>query len=419
MKKYTYKHLAIYTALAMTLSATTPGMVSFAEEAKKSSSVTAIVEAVSVASTTKSSETKASSSKAKETANASEDTVDSTIEETKASKSSSTDSKSTKTSAAETSAANSGSDKAETTAASSTEASSTSTSATSASSEEVLLEIGDGPVDDAELGITSDEDLAALTDGSMIPEYNITSIDETTSNVVTENYAVAKDSSAAETTTETSSVSGSEDKLLEIADDVDEFSAFKTTVSKVAESVTNFVSNLTGRSTGTTSVTANPSGSDDTVIAANTAPSSETTSVVSAPKKTVNAGTAVPTIATTASRQALINYAKQFLGNPYVYGGTSLTEGADCSGFVQQIFKNFGIKTGRSSRDQIENAQSITFEELQPGDLVFYASGDYVNHVAIYAGDGVIIHAANSRTGICTGRYDYREPYAYGRFINN
>lgn len=419
MKKYTYKHLAIYTALAMTLSATTPGMVSFAEEAKKSSSVTAIVEAVSVASTTKSSEAKASSSKAKETANASEDTVDSTIEETKASKSSSTDSKSTKTSAAETSAANSGSDKAETTAASSTEASSTSTSATSASSEEVLLEIGDGPVDDAELGITSDEDLAALTDGSMIPEYNITSIDETTSNVVTENYAVAKDSSAAETTTETSSVSGSEDKLLEIADDVDEFSAFKTTVSKVAESVTNFVSNLTGRSTGTTSVTANPSGSDDTVIAANTAPSSETTSVVSAPKKTVNAGTAVPTIATTASRQALINYAKQFLGNPYVYGGTSLTEGADCSGFVQQIFKNFGIKTGRSSRDQIENAQSITFEELQPGDLVFYASGDYVNHVAIYAGDGVIIHAANSRTGICTGRYDYREPYAYGRFINN
>ncbi len=403
----------------MTLSATAPGMVSFAEEAKKSSSVTAIVEAVSVASTTKSSETKASSSKAKENANASEDTVDSTIEETKASKSSSTASKSTKTSATETSAANSGSDKTETTAASSTEASSTSTSATSASSEEVLLEIGDGPVDDAELGITSDEDLAALTDGSMIPEYNITSIDETTSNVVTENYAVAKDSSATETTTETSSASGSEDKLLEIADDVDEFSAFKTTVSKVAESVTNFVSNLTGRSTGTTSATANPSGSDDTVIAANTAPSSETTSVVSAPKKTVNAGTAVPTIATTASRQALINYAKQFLGNPYVYGGTSLTDGADCSGFVQQIFKNFGIKTGRSSRDQIENAQSITFEELQPGDLVFYASGDYVNHVAIYAGDGVIIHAANSRTGICTGKYDYREPYAYGRFINN
>ena len=419
MKKYTYKHLALYTALAMTLSATTPGMVSFAEEAKKSSSVTAIVEAVSVASTTKSSETKASSSKAKENANASDDTADSTIEETKASKSSSTASKSTKTSATETSAANSGSDKTETTAASSTEASSTSTSATSASSDEVLLEIGDGPVDDAELGITSDEDLAALTDGSMIPEYNITSIDETTSNVVTENYAVAKDSSAAETTTETSSASGSEDKLLEIADDVDEFSAFKTTVSKVAESVTNFVSNLTGRSTGTTSATANPSGSEDTVIAANTAPSSETTSVVSAPKKTVNAGTAVPTIATTASRQALINYAKQFLGNPYVYGGTSLTEGADCSGFVQQIFKNFGIKTGRSSRDQIENAQSITFEELQPGDLVFYASGDYVNHVAIYAGDGVIIHAANSRTGICTGKYDYREPYAYGRFINN
>ena len=359
MKNITYKHIALYTALAMTLSNLTPGMVSYAEEAKKSSSVTAIVEAVSVASTTESTETSAANSKS----------------------------------------------------------SSTTTSAASSSSEEVLLEIGDGPVDDAELGITSDEDLAALTDGSMIPEYNITSIDETTSNVVTENYAVAKDSSAAETTVETSAVSGSEDKLLEIADDVDEFSAFKTTISRVAESVTNFVSSITGQtnSTGGTSAT---SGSDDT-IAANNAPSPETTSVVSAVKKVVNAGTAVPTIATTASRQALINYAKQFLGNPYVYGGTSLTDGADCSGFVQQIFKNFGIKTGRSSRDQIENAQSITFEELQPGDLIFYSSGDYVNHVAIYAGDGVIIHAANSRTGICTGRYDYREPYAYGRFINN
>ena len=357
MKNITYKHIALYTALTITISSLTPGMVSYAEEAEKSSSVTAIVEASSSASTAKTTESKASSSKTKE------------------SKSSSTSS--------------------------------------SDSSGEVLLEIGDGPVDDAELGITSDEDLAAITDGSMIPEYNITSIDETTSNVVTENYAVAKDSGAKETITETSSVSGSEDKLLEIADDVDDFSAFKTKVSNMADDFTSFVSNITGQSGNSTT-----SGSDDT-IAVNNAPSSETTSIVSAVNKVVNAGTAVPTIATTASRQALINYAKQFLGNPYVYGGTSLTDGTDCSGFVQQIFKYFGIKTGRSSRDQIENAQSITFEELQPGDLIFYASGDYVNHVAIYAGDGVIIHAANTRTGICTGRYDYREPYAYGRFINN
>ena len=402
MKKRTFKHLAIYTALAMTLSSLTPGMISYAEEAKKASSVTAIVEAVSTASAsdTTGAKTSSKSSAASEAKASAESASGSTEKETQASSSS----KAVKTEAAETSASSSES--------SSTTASSTTTS------EEVLIEIGDGPVDDAELGITSDEDLAALTDGSMIPEYNITSIDETSSNVVTENYVVAKDSSAAETTMETSAVSGSEDQLLEIADDVDEFSAFKTAVSKVAEGVGNFVSAITGKSNGSASEKNGSSGSDDT-IAANNAPSSETTSVVSAPKKTVNAGTAVPAIATTASRQALINYAKQFLGNPYVYGGTSLTEGADCSGFVQQIFKNFGIKTGRSSRDQLENAQSITFEQLQPGDLVFYSSGDYVNHVAIYAGDGVIIHAANSRTGICTGRYDYREPYAYGRFINN
>lgn len=124
-------------------------------------------------------------------------------------------------------------------------------------------------------------------------------------------------------------------------------------------------------------------------------------------------------VVTTAKRIELINYAKQFLGNPYVYGGTSLTKGADCSGFTQAIFAKFGITTGRTSRDQYAKAQKISKAELKPGDLIFYASGSYINHVAIYCGNNIIIHAANKSTGIATGNAFYREPYGYGRFIND
>lgn len=340
---------------------------------------------------------------------------------TSSSKSSNSSSGSASTSSSKSNSSSTGSASTSTSTSVSNASSTAGTTASSSTSGEVLLEIGDGPVDDAELGITSDADIAALTDGSMIPEYNITSISETSSNVVTNDYTVAEDSSISETVAETSASSGT-DELIEVVDDVDDFSAFKTTYNTVSQGLSNMVSSIIGKSSTSSSTT----DSSDT-IAVNEVPSSETTSIVSSIVSAVTGSSSsksssspsVPTIATTASRQALINYAKQFLGNPYVFGGTSLTDGADCSGFVQQIFKHFGITTGRSSRDQIEKSQAITFEELQPGDLVFYSSGDYVNHVAIYAGDGVIIHAANSRTGICTGRYDYREPYAYGRFLDN
>lgn len=386
MKRSAYKYLALYTAFTISAGTMTPGIVSYADTKNSSGSTTAIIEAAETASQ---SETISSSESTSAENTVTETVSDNTTTDISASKSSSG---------------------SETTSAG---------TSTSASTNEILLEIGDGPVDDAELGITSDADIAALTDGSMIPEYNITSINETTSNIVTNDYAVAEDSGIKESTTETSSSNG-EDKLIEIVDNVDDFSIFKSALNKVAQGVNNIVSTITGKTQSETGA----SDSSDT-IAVNEAPSRETTSVVSAADAAANgpsaksgSGVSVPTIATTKSRQEIINYAKQFLGNPYVYGGTSLTDGSDCSGFVQQIFKHFGVTTGRSSRDQIEKAQSITFEELQPGDVIFYASGDYVNHVAIYAGDGVIIHAANARTGICTGKYNYREPYAYGRFIN-
>jgi len=123
---------------------------------------------------------------------------------------------------------------------------------------------------------------------------------------------------------------------------------------------------------------------------------------------------------TTRARQSLISFAMQFVGNPYVWGGTSLTNGCDCSGFVQEVFRHFGIITGRTSRDQYANCVYLKGQEVMPGDLIFYADETgYINHVAIYAGNYMIVHAANRKAGIKVNRYDYKRPYAYGRFIAN
>ena len=119
-----------------------------------------------------------------------------------------------------------------------------------------------------------------------------------------------------------------------------------------------------------------------------------------------------------ATRTAIVAYAKQFLGNPYVYGGTSLTNGADCSGFTQSVFAHFGITTGRSSRDQADKGKEISLSAIQPGDLLFYASGSTINHVAIYIGDGKIIHSSNPTTGITITKYNYRTPCKAVTFLD-
>ena len=110
-------------------------------------------------------------------------------------------------------------------------------------------------------------------------------------------------------------------------------------------------------------------------------------------------------------RVDLVEYAKQFLGNPYVWGGTSLTKGADCSGFVLSVYKKYGIKLTHSSRAQANEGTKISASELLPGDLVFYAnSSGTINHVAIYIGGGQVIHASNPKTGIRISKYNYRTP---------
>ena len=106
------------------------------------------------------------------------------------------------------------------------------------------------------------------------------------------------------------------------------------------------------------------------------------------------------------------SYALQFVGNPYVYGGTSLTNGTDCSGFTQSVYRNCGYSIGRSSRDQYASAgRIVSMNSLKSGDLLFYAgSGGRVNHVAIYIGNGKVVHASNPRDGIKVSSYNYRTP---------
>jgi len=122
-------------------------------------------------------------------------------------------------------------------------------------------------------------------------------------------------------------------------------------------------------------------------------------------------------------------YGQQFVGNPYVWGGTSLTSGADCSGFVYTIFKNFGYSLLRVANDQMNGPSKtqiaagytagteVSAEELLPGDLVFYGSSGYASHVAIYIGDGKVVHAVNSKTGIKVTSMTYvKNPIKFMRY---
>lgn len=117
-----------------------------------------------------------------------------------------------------------------------------------------------------------------------------------------------------------------------------------------------------------------------------------------------------------AKRQEVVNFALQFEGNPYVYGGTSLTNGADCSGFVMSVFANFGYSLPRVAAAQCDASTKKDMSQLELGDLVFYGSG-YIDHVALYIGDGKIIHASGAATGIKISNYDYKQPTAIGTFM--
>lgn len=158
----------------------------------------------------------------------------------------------------------------------------------------------------------------------------------------------------------------------------------------------------------------------ESAAAANQSSQSEA-SGSSTTQETTAAVSTTTTSVSSASRDALVSYAKQWVGvTPYVYGGTSLTTGADCSGFIQACYANaLGMSVPRDSRSQASGGTEISESELQPGDLVFYnGGGSTINHVAMYIGGGQVVHASNASVGTIISNMKYREPCKYVRYIN-
>ena len=114
-------------------------------------------------------------------------------------------------------------------------------------------------------------------------------------------------------------------------------------------------------------------------------------------------------------RESMLEFASQFIGNPYVWGGTSLTDGADCSGFVMSVFANFGYELPRVAAAQYSASQKRDLSQMEVGDLVFYGSG--ISHVALNIGDGKVVHALNSNKGIVITDYNYDTPVGVGSYM--
>ncbi|MCR5196286.1 MAG: C40 family peptidase [Pseudobutyrivibrio sp.] len=116
-------------------------------------------------------------------------------------------------------------------------------------------------------------------------------------------------------------------------------------------------------------------------------------------------------------RMAACDFALQYVGNRYVWGGTSLTHGIDCSGFTMQVMAQYGVHLSHSSRAQANEGTRISTSELKPGDLIFYGKGKSISHVAIYIGGGQIVHASNKRDGIKISNAFYRTPITCCRVL--
>lgn len=141
----------------------------------------------------------------------------------------------------------------------------------------------------------------------------------------------------------------------------------------------------------------------------------QSTNVVIA-EKPVQKTEAAP--ANTNVANELVQYAKQFVGNPYRYGGTDLYNGTDCSGFTMKIYEHFGYNLPHASKSQVSYGRSVSLDSLQLGDLIFYGYNGSVSHVAIYIGNGQIVHAATSDSGIKISNYKIMPIITAKRILN-
>lgn len=209
---------------------------------------------------------------------------------------------------------------------------------------------------------------------------------ESSKETASETSSETKSETASETTTETSSETTSE-------------TATETTTETTTETATETATE-TESMAGMVSSTA--------VETAATQESSKESSTQAA-----ETPSSAASVSNHGSGNAVVDFAVQFVGNPYVYGGTSLTNGADCSGFVMSVYENFGVSLPHSSTaDRNVGVDVGGLENAQPGDLVCYSG-----HVGIYIGDGQIVHASTASTGIKISDADYRTPVAVRRVI--
>ena len=167
--------------------------------------------------------------------------------------------------------------------------------------------------------------------------------------------------------------------------------------------------------------TAKRSASVSTTSSNHTSDSKTTSaSTTSSAAATKESSVSVSSGGSSATGSRIASYAQQFVGNPYVYGGTSLTNGTDCSGFTQSVMANFGISIPRTAGAQSNGGRPVSLSNIQPGDLLFYSgNGDYgIGHVTMYIGNGQVVHASNERTGIIVSSIGYRTPCAARSYID-
>lgn len=231
---------------------------------------------------------------------------------------------------------------------------------------------------------------------------------ETESSAQTESSSEASSETKTEASSEATTETSSETTTESSSETTTETSTETTTETTTETSSETTTETTTRTSTETTTETASQAPSETATESAATETSSEASAEAAPAAETKSAAAAV-----SSHGESVADFAVQFVGNPYVYGGTSLTNGADCSGFVMSVYKNFGVSLPHSSSaDRNVGTDVGGLENAQPGDIVCYTG-----HVGIYIGDGQIVHASTASTGIKISEADYRTPVAVRRVL--